>query len=311
MSLKLFLQNLFERVGLAEAPMPPPRAAHVALADPQRLRPIFLRLAAWGVKHVQLVAADSPDVSDLPQAAQQAADLGLEVSIRGRAIDLAAGKLLLEFAAAGIREVEIPLLSSVAEVHDALAGMGDYRCALRALDALAKLKLRPVIQLVLTPSTWKTIERTLEMLDDRHVDSVRVWAVVCRDNEPSSWALSPGELTQDSKWIEAHARREMAFTWYPPLRFDPSRTLAQQVRRGPRAAADAVRIEPDGSVIPPIGPATAGGNVSQNDWKLIARSEIVRAWKRQREASQRCEQCPGPTACTGGCLRDEGNWAEA
>jgi len=311
MALKLFLQNLFERVGLAEAPMPPPREAHVALADPQRLRPIFMRLAAWGVKHLQLAAVDASDVSDLPQAARQAIDLGLEVGIRGRASDLAAGKLLLDLAAAGVREVEIPLLSSVAEVHDALAGMGDYRCALRALDILASLKLRPVVQLVLTPSTWKTIERTLEMLDDRRLHSIRAWAIVCRDDEPSSWALSPGELTQAAKWIEAHARREMAFAWYPPLRFKPSRTLAHQVRHGPRAALDAVRIEADGSIIPPIGAAIAGGKVSQNDWKLIARSEVFRAWKRQREAPRRCEQCPGLAACTGGCLRDEGNWAEA
>jgi radical SAM protein with 4Fe4S-binding SPASM domain len=102
----------------------------------------------------------------------------------------------------------------------------------------------------------------------------------------------------------------MRFTWYPPLRFDPSRTLAQQVRRGPRAARDAVRIEADGSVIPPIGPAAAGGNVAQNDWKLIARSEEFRAWKRRRDAAGRCESCPGLTVCAGGCLRDAGNWAE-
>ncbi len=309
--MKQFLQNLFERVGLAEAPMPPPIAAHVALADAQRLRPILLRLAAWKVKQVQLVAGEAGEAAELVQAVRQAAELGMSVGVRGRAGDLAAGGQIADLAAAGIGEVEIPLLSAVAEVHDALAGVGDYRAASKLLDATGRLKLTSAIQLVLTPSTWKTIQRTLEMLDDRGVRTVRVWAVACRDDEPSSWALSAIELSAAAGWIMMPAPGNLAFAWYPPLKFDPARTLAEQIRRGPRAARDAVRIEADGSVIPPIGPSTAGGNISQNDWKPIARSEVFRAWKRRREAAKHCEDCPGLAACDSGCLRDEGNWAKA
>ncbi len=180
--------------------------------------------------------------------------------------------------------------------------------ALKVLDVLGSAHVKSAVQLVLAPSTWKTIERTMEMLDDRAVRLVRVWAVVCRQAEPSSWALSTSELVEAAAWIEPHAPKRMEFAWYPPLRFNPSRTLAQQVRRGPRAARDAVRIEPDGSVIPPIGPPTAGGNVLQSDWKPIARSEVFRAWKRSRDSIARCDECPGLVACKGACLRDDGNW---
>jgi radical SAM protein with 4Fe4S-binding SPASM domain len=309
MSFKRFLQNLFERVGLAEAPLPPPQAACVALPEAEQVLPTLRRLATWGVKRVQFVAGDASDADDLVQATRQAAELDMEVGVRGRASDLAVGNLIAGLAAAGAREVEIPLLSAVAEVHDAVAGMGDYRNVLKVLEATTGMRLPPVIQLVLTPSTWKTIERTVEMLDDRRVRIIRPWAIVCRDDEPASWALSASELIKAAAWIEAEAPREMQFTWYPPLLFDPSRTLAQQVRRGPRAERDAVRIEADGGILSPTGPATAGGKVSQNDWKLIARSEVLRAWKRRREALPRCEQCPALAACESGCLRDEGNWA--
>jgi radical SAM protein with 4Fe4S-binding SPASM domain len=308
MAFKQFLQNLFERVGLAEAPLPTPESACVVLAEAERIRPTLQRLAAWGVKRVQFVAGDVSDVGILVQATQQAAEFGLEAGVRGRASDLAAGKPIFELAAAGLHDVELPLLSSVAEVHDAVAGMGDYRNVLRVMDALASLQTPPIIQLVLTPTSWKTIERTLEMLDDRDVRAVRPWAIACRDNEPVSWALSAKELPEAAAWIEARPPREMQFNWYPPLRFDPRQTLAQQVRRGPRAARDAVRVKADGSILSPVGPPTAGGNVSQNDWKLIARSEVFRAWKHRRDAASRCEQCPGRAACEGGCLRDEGNW---
>ena len=310
MALKQFLQNLFERVGLAETPMPPPRVADIATADARQAEPILRRLAAWEVKEVRLIIGDETDAGDPLATAQTAAELGMEVGIRGRASNLSAGTLLYDLAAADMREVELPVLSAVAEVHDALAGMGDYRCALKAFDALSSGRLTATVRLVLTPSTWKTIARTMELLEDRRVQSIRAWAVACRDDEPASWALSGAELAEAAKWIEAHAPREMHVAWYPPLKFDPSRTLAQQVRRGPRAARDAVRIEADGSVIPPIGPSAAGGNISQNDWKSIARSEVIRAWKRRRNMAARCELCPGLVACEGGCLRDEGNWTD-
>jgi radical SAM protein with 4Fe4S-binding SPASM domain len=310
MALKQFLQNLFERVGLAEMPMPPPNAADVALGEPQQLEPILLRLAAWGVKHVRFVVGDSSEAGDLIQAVRRAAVLGMDARSRGRASNLTTGTLLADLAAANVCEIELPLLSAVAEVHDALAGVGDNRCVLKSLDALSFGKPTVAVQLVLTPSTWKTITRTMELLDDRGVRTIRVWAVACCDSEPASWALSTAELVEAAAWIESNAPREMKITWYPPLKFDPSRTLAQQVRLGPRAARDAVRIEADGRIIPPIGPATPGGNVAQNDWKLIARSEVFRAWKRRRDSAARCEQCPGLAACATGCLRDDGNWAE-
>jgi radical SAM protein with 4Fe4S-binding SPASM domain len=310
MAFKQFLQNLFERVGLAETPMPPPTAADITLDEPQRIEPILTRLSTWGVKQVRFAVSDAPELDELLQAVKRAKELGMQVSLRSRASGLVASSLLSELAAAGVSEVELPLISAVAEVHDALAGVGDYRCVLKLLDAMSGIKLTASAQLVLTPSSWKTIARTIELLDDRRVQSIRVWAIACRDNEPSSWALSTAELIEAAAWLESNMPRESNITWYPPLKFDPARTLAQQVRHGPRAARDAIRIERDGSIIPPIGTATPGGNVDQNDWKSIARSEIFRAWKLRRDSAARCEQCPGLSTCAGGCLRDDGNWAE-
>ena len=310
MAFKQFLQNLLERVGLAETPPPLPQAANVSLAAPEQLRPIFTRLAAWGVRQVHLIAGDELESDDLVQAVRHAVQLGIRVGVRGRAGDLAVGELLSDLASAGVGEIEIPFLSAIGEVHDTLAGGGDYRSLLRAIDTLATLKLPLAAQVVLVPSTWKTIERTLQLLDDRGVRMVRFFAVACRDEEPSSWAISAGELIAAVRWIERSAPGQIAFSWYPPQRFDPARTLAQQVRRGPRAAAETVRIEPDGRVIPPVGPAVSAGNLLQDDWKPIARSELFRAWKRRREAAVRCAECPGLAACEGGCLRDVLNWSE-
>ncbi len=147
MAIKQFLQNLFERVGLAEMPMSPPNVADIAPAEARQLEPILLRLAAWGVRQVRLVVGDETDAGELMQAARRAVELGMEVGIRGLASDLVACNLISGLAAASVREVELPLLSAVAEVHDALAGMGDYRCVLKAWDALSAGKLTATSQL--------------------------------------------------------------------------------------------------------------------------------------------------------------------
>ena len=147
-----------------------------------------------------------------------------------------------------------------------------------------------------------------EYLDDRGIRDVRFAAVACRDEEPSSWALSTGELIESARHIEGSAADGFNITWYPPLRFDPARSLAQQVRRGPRAAADSVRIEPDGQVLPPTGAAVSGGNALCDDWKTIARSEVFRALKRRRDAASPCAECSGRNACQIGCLGDTEWW---
>jgi radical SAM protein with 4Fe4S-binding SPASM domain len=309
MAFKQFFQSLFERVGLAEPPSSPPQAADVSLDSMQQLQPVFARLADWGVKRVQLVAGEQPDAEDLLQATRCAAQLGLSVGVRGRASELAIGRLLADLAGAGAGEIEIPLLSTIAEVHDALAGAGDHRNAMWTIETAASLKLRLAVQLVLVPSTWKTIERTLQLLDDRGVYDVRVFGIVCRDDEPSNWALSAGQLTTAARSLEQSAPEPIKLAWYPPLRFNPARTLAQQVRCGPRAAAGAVRIEPDGRLFLPSGSAVPVGNMLREDWKSIARGESVRAWKRRREEVQRCAECRGLEVCARGCLRDAETWA--
>jgi radical SAM protein with 4Fe4S-binding SPASM domain len=165
-------------------------------------------------------------------------------------------------------------------------------------------------EIVLVPSTWKTIERTLQLLDDRHVREVRFWAIACRDDAPSSWAISASELIAAAHWIEQAATGQFKFSWHPPRKFDPLQTLAQQVRRGPRAAAGAVRVEPDGRVMLPTGPAISAGNMLQDDWRPIARGAVFRSWKRRQTAGVRCADCPGLAVCEAGCLADVANWSE-
>ncbi len=311
MKFKQFLQNLSERLGIAETPALPPPAVDVPLAEPRQLQRILPCLAAWGVKQIHWIAGDSPDESDLISAIEQTVQLGMKPCVRGRATDFVDDELLAKLVSAGAAEFEILILSAIGEVHDALAGGGDYRNALHALAWLAAKNVDEIALLSLVPSTWKTIARTVDFLGHHGIQSIRIAAVVCRDDEPSSWALSTSELIEAAEWIENHSRFGTRFTWYPPMRFDPKRTLAQQVRRGPRALPDSLRIEPDGRVFLPIGPPIALGNVLPDEGQTVARCKRYREWTQRADAAHRCTACPSPPLCLHGCLCAPPQWSDS
>ena len=310
MKFKQFLQNLSERLGIAETPALPPQAVDMPLADPRQLQGILPRLAAWGVKQIHWIAGDSSDESDLIAAIEQTARLGMKPCVRGRASDFASEAMLANLVSAGAAEFEILFLSAIAEVHDALAGGGDYHTALHTLAWLTARNVEAIAQFPLVPSTWKTIARTVEFLGHHGIQSIRISAVICRDDEPSSWALSTSALLVAIDSIKNVPSCGMECTWYPPTRFDPTRTLAQQVRRGPRSLSNSLRIEPDGRVLLPIGPADPAGNLLRDEWKTMARSVKYQDWLRRREAAKSCSVCLPLATCNPGCICDPAQWSE-
>ena len=61
---------------------------------------------------------------------------------------------------------------------------------------------------------------------------------------------------------EAAEQAEVLYQWQPPVLRRPDLALAAQVRQGPRCSSDvAIRVEPDGAVIPPRGPRRVAGNL--------------------------------------------------
>jgi radical SAM protein with 4Fe4S-binding SPASM domain len=86
--------------------------------------------------------------------------------------------------------------------------------------------------------------------------------------------------------------------------------LQAQIRLGPRCVGDvAIRVEPDGSVIPPRGRYRTAGNILQDDWSAIWHHEAFRAYRERVEAPSRCDICPDLLICVAGCPSDPRSWA--
>jgi radical SAM protein with 4Fe4S-binding SPASM domain len=290
-----------------------PMQAAVPLAEPDRLVPIIDRLWAVGIPHATFWVPRSPDAAALVRAVERAEDLGMIAGVRGRATDLAEGSLLQDLWQAGLDHVTLIYASDDVEVHDALCGDGDQAAALAMLDWLEEEQVSAVAEIPLVHQTMDTLFETIETLLARGADNLSFVAFASADPEVADdrGVFNADAMVQVATTVEETADRTRArFMWNPPVEVDPALSLADQVRAGPRCSGDvAVRVEPDGTVIPPRGPAASAGNLLSDAWADIWNHDVFRIYRERVEAPTRCDVCPGLTICAAACPREPEGWA--
>jgi MoaA/NifB/PqqE/SkfB family radical SAM enzyme len=240
-----------------------PISADLAVDDPARLVPLLDRLWDLGIPHVTLVADDRPDAAWLVRAVERAEDLGMIAGVRGRGSTLAQGSLIADLAQAGVDHINALYLSAASEIHDRLAGGADHDRAVAMIEQTCASDVCAVAEIALVRATLATLAEALSDLCGRGVHNVGFFAVVADEERAADEALSPSELLQAAEVVETLAlEADVRFLWYPPVDFDPTQPLAEQIWRGPRCSGEhAVRVLPNGDIIFPQGPFQVRGNV--------------------------------------------------
>lgn len=288
-----------------------PLQADVPLAPPEQLRPLIARLWEIGVPHITLSVPAAPERAHLVQAVERAEDTGLICGVRGRASDLQAEGLLAELAQAGVDYLTLFYASAEAERHDRLFGAGDHAAAQAVLDQARALEIYPVAAVPLVEATLPGLTAALADLHARGVTDLTVFAIAEVVETPDD-AVGADALPQAAALVEEAAHlSQVRYLWAPPVRRDPALALADQARRGPRCSGDvAMRVEADGSVIPPRGPRQSAGNLLTQSWAEIWEHAAFRRYRERLQAVTRCEHCPGLTVCAADCPREPAGWAE-
>lgn len=291
-----------------------PFQAGITLAEPGRMAPILDRLWEIGIPHVNFRAGTRPTREHLLRAVERAEDIGMIAGARVIAGTLDGQELLQELVTAGLDHLIVPVASRDAAVHEALFGDGDHQKALDLLEEARDLGTCGVAEVPLVEMTVEGLEDTIDLVAERGITNVSFYAVASPpETEPGQGggALPPPAVVGAATLVEeATHRKAVRYFWQPPVRRDEALGLAEQVQLGPRATGDvSIRVEPDGSVIPPRGPWRVAGNLLQQPWDQIWQDAAFRRFRERVEANTRCSQCPGLSICAADCPREPAGWS--
>lgn len=290
-----------------------PLQATLALAAPEQTLSILDRLWKVGIPHVTLSVPKDPTPQHLVRAIERAEDLGMIAGVRARATDLQHGTLLQDLWQAGVDHVTLLYAAPDPAIHDALCGEGDYEATLALFGWLQENQVAAVAEIPLISTTVPMVEESVTALMTLGADSLSFVAYATLDETLATedGALHVDALLQVATRVEEAADLAQArFVWESPVERDPTQSLKAQVRRGPRCSAEvAIRVEPDGAVIPPRGPYRSAGNLLRDPWEAIWYDEAFRRYRERVEAPTRCDVCPGLALCAADCPREPQGWA--
>jgi radical SAM protein with 4Fe4S-binding SPASM domain len=296
-----------------EARLIAPFRADVPLATPEQLVPIVDKLWEIGIPHVSIITSERPNPQHLVRAVERAGDLGMIAGVRGLASCLAEGSLLKDLAQAGVDHVTVLYVSGNQRLHDSICGVEDHQKAERIFPLIRELEVCPVAEIPLTTATAHLLEETFESLVQMGIHNASFFAIARPDDDTAidDATLRASALPQIAAIIEeASPAANVRYLWQPPVLRKRNKSLEQQIREGPRCSGDvSVRVEPDGSVIPPRGPYQSAGNILQDNWKRIWDNDAFRRYRERVESPTRCETCPGLAICAADCPRDPRGWA--
>lgn len=290
-----------------------PLQASLPLTEGLKPQPLLDRLWEIGIPHVTLLYDGNGQRSTLIHAIERAEDLGMIAGVRARATRLADETLLTELMQAGVDHVDFLYASHRSDVHDTLCGSGDLAAARWLLAWLEENEICAVAEIPLVQATVDELEVTVAELLDHGADNLSFVAYATTDPALADrdGVFAAPSLVQVAATVEEIAHMTQArFMWNPPVERDPQQTLTRQIETGPRCTGDvAVRIEPNGDVIPPRGPAQSAGNILRDPWEAIWESESFRAYRERVESPTRCDICPGLTICAADCPKNPEGWA--
>lgn len=289
----------------------PPIEADISLAEPDRLLAVVERLWNAAIPHVTIVVGEAPDPAALVPVVQRASELGLICGVSGRASDLQQGTLIEDLVQAGIDHITAYFASAEPAVHDAIFGDGDHAAAVALFQRTEALELADVAHIPLIYPTLKGFDTTLRTIRALGVPNAKFYAVATAAEEGDG-AIPAQALPQVASDVEDEAdAAEVRYQWEPPVLRDLTVSLDEQVRQGPRCSSDlAVRVEPDGSVIPPRGPYAVAGNLLREEWPVIWQRDAFLRYRQRVESPTRCRTCPGLVICAADCPREPAGWSQ-
>jgi radical SAM protein with 4Fe4S-binding SPASM domain len=184
---------------------------------------------------------------------------------------------------------------------------------------IRELDVCPEAECPLTSLSSITVEEAINSLMTQGITNISFFAIATTEGGEEDAAPTPGNdmplkaeaLPQVATTIEEESEEaNVRYLWQPPVAWDKTIGLAELIKRGPRCSGDvSIRVEFDGSVIPPRGPQKSAGNLLTQPWSKIWEDDSFKTFRELMESPDRCDSCPGLAICSSACPKDPAGWA--
>ena len=318
-----------------------PLQADLEVDDADRLGPLLDAVWDAGIPTVCIHGRPEVEAASLVRAIAGAGDVGLLSWVRAPATRLRADGLLDSLADAGLDGLVIPFASCTALIHDTLLGPGDYVAGRFAAQRARDRGIAVLAEVPLLATAPHELGLLRAFLDDLGVAGAVLWCLADagtaersateesadisateRSDDGVDTIRGPGARVPDA--LAAAALGEVAaeveklaqsapcaVSWLPPTHHDVVTGIPAQVQVGPRCLrASAVRIAPDGGILPPRGPAIAVGSLGAEGWAPIARGTPYRRYLEHLPKARRCDDCPDLALCAPLCPKEPAGWTD-
>ena len=304
--------NLGDSLSIWERELGAPLRADVDQCDAERFRTIIRTLWDAGVPHVSIQADRNGDPERLPELVEAVEDIGMICGLRAAAAWLSPG-IIEACALGGLDHFDFVFVCDDPAEHDETCGVGDHEALVAVIEQCRGLELAPVAQWPLMDSNLADMDGMAEALQSLGVTNVVGFAIACTNDDAAAdqaGALPARALPQvATTFFELAESTSARYLWAPPKRYDPHRSLRDQVLDGPRTSADvSVRVRADGSVWPARG-AQSAGNILSSDWSAIWHHPVFKCYRERLAEPARCPECPDLPICRAECPQDPEGWS--
>jgi radical SAM protein with 4Fe4S-binding SPASM domain len=294
--------------------------------------------AVWeaGIPHVRLIGLDDSPIGQeridtLCSAVRLAEDIGMITGVRMRAGDLMqvdpkSGKPVMDrIAEEGLDYVVVPW-GIERDWHARLFGDEDYGLLDQVVSRSDHWEIPTVLEAGLTQASAEKFEQGIDTWINRGIEHIEVFALARQiDPKPAAEVPAASEenwwrpfearhLRQLASWIEDLADdRRVQIVWLPTLGCSnefSEQAAVRLLRSGPRAGSDiSIRIESDGSVLPPRGPHVRIGKIQSDAWDNLWNHPAFSRFREMVNRNEHCSECSMMAICAAHCPADPDGWA--
>ena len=288
-----------------------PIQADVVVVNDAATKSIVERLWAARVPHVRFHVTPRTGRESIVRAVTLAEDIGMIAGVRLPAAKWLDAEHLVQLAQIGVDYIITPW-GVTEELHERWYGPGDLARFEALVGECLANEVTPVADSALVRATWDHFPASLDGLIESGVGHLEVFAVadevaVVGDD---AGGFAAEELRQLAGWIEDLAdQRQVQLVWLPPAFCSKHHSIDEVIRRSPRAGGDVtIRVEGDGTVLPPRGRPIIAGNIIEDEWTAIWGHPVFQHYRERNERPSRCAECTDMTVCAAMCPADVEGW---